>query len=84
MLHRIAVLEDLAKLTEKNLFIAIAQTVSMLGGIIFLHVNSFCRAVPPRQDCSFSLDSACFYNHYVKLQFKSAIHLIKFSSVDAY
>ena len=45
---------------------------------IFLRVNSFCQDVPPRQDCSFSLDSVCFYNYYVK----SAIHLIKFSSVD--
>ena len=42
------------------------QVRSHLGGMIFLHVNSFCQAVPPRQDCSFSLDSVCFYNYYVK------------------
>ena len=42
------------------------QVRSHLGGMIFLHVNSFCQAVPPRQDCSFSLDSACFYIYYVK------------------
>ena len=47
------------------------------SGTIFLRVNSFCQDVPPRHDCSFSLDSVCFYNYYVK----SAIHL-KFSSVD--
>ena len=37
-----------------------------LGGMTFLHVNSFYRAVPPTQDCSFSLDSVYFYNYYVK------------------
>ena len=37
-----------------------------LGGMIFLHVNNFCRALSPRQDCSFSLGSVCFYNHYVR------------------
>ena len=41
------------------------QVRSHLGGMIFFHVNSFCQAVPPRQDCSFSLDSACFYIYYV-------------------
>ena len=39
------------------------QVRSHLSGKIFLHVNSFCRAVPPRQDCSFSLDSIRFYNY---------------------
>ena len=24
-----------------------------LGGIVFLHINSFCPTVPVRQDCSF-------------------------------
>ena len=42
------------------------QVRSHLGGMIFLHVNSFCRTVPPKQDCSFSLDSACFCDYYVK------------------
>ena len=42
------------------------QVRSHLGGMFFLHVNSFYQAVPPRQDCSFSLDSAYFYNCYVK------------------
>ena len=46
-----------------------------------LSINSFCRAVPPRQDCSCSLDSVCFYDHYMK---KYAMYLIKFSSVDGY
>ena len=35
------------------------QVKSHLGEMIFLYVNSFCWAVPPRQDCSFSLDSLC-------------------------
>ena len=42
------------------------QVKSHLGGMIFVHVNSFCRAFPPRQDCSVSLDSVCFCNYYVK------------------
>ena len=42
------------------------QVRSHLGGMIFLHVNSFWQAAPPRQDCSFSLDSACFYIYYVE------------------
>ena len=29
------------------------QVTPHLGGMIFLHVYSFCRAVPPRQNCSF-------------------------------
>ena len=36
-----------------------------LGEMIFLHVNGFCWAISPRQDCSFSLDAVCFYNYYV-------------------
>ena len=43
-----------------------AQVRSYLGGIIFPRVNSFCWGVPPRQDYSYSLDSVCFYNYYVK------------------
>ena len=39
------------------------QVRSHLGGMIFLHVNSFCWAVPPRRDCSFSLVSVFFYNY---------------------
>ena len=42
------------------------QVRSQLGGMIFLHINSFCRVVPHRQNCSFSLDSLYFYNYYVK------------------
>ena len=42
------------------------QVRSHLGGMIFLHVNSFCQAVPPRLDCSFSLDSVCSYNYLAK------------------
>ena len=42
------------------------QVRSHLRGMIFLHVNSFWRAVPPRQDCSFSLDVVRFCNDYVK------------------
>ena len=42
------------------------QVRSHLGGMVFIHVISFCRAVPPRQDCSFSLDSVCFYSYYVQ------------------
>ena len=38
------------------------QVRSHLSGMIFLHVNRLCRAVPPTQDCSFSLDLVCFYN----------------------
>ena len=51
-----------------------SQVRSHLEGMILLHVNIFWRAVPPRQDCSFSLDSVCFYNYCVK----RAIHLIEF------
>ena len=43
------------------------QVRSQLGRMIFFHVNSFCQAVPPRQDCSLSLDSVCFCNYYVKM-----------------
>ena len=32
----------------------------------FSLVNTFCQAVQPRQDCSFSSDSVCFYIYYVK------------------
>ena len=39
------------------------QVISHLGGMIFLHVNRFCRTVPPRRDCSFSLDAVCFYSY---------------------
>ena len=39
---------------------------SHLDEMIFLHVNSFCQAVPPREDCLFSLDSACFYIYCLK------------------
>ena len=41
------------------------------GGMIFLHINSFCRAAPPKQDCSFGLDSVCFYKQLLdgKVQF---------------
>ena len=56
------------------------QVKSHLRGMMFPHVNSFWRAVSPRQDSSFSLDSVYFYNYYVT----SGIYLIKFSSVDAY
>ena len=31
--------------------LTLTQVRLNLGGIIFLHVNSFCQAVPPRQDC---------------------------------
>ena len=56
------------------------QVRSHLGGIIFLHVNSFCRAVPPRQYYSFSLVSVWFCDYYMKKCCSS----YKFSSVDVY
>ena len=46
--------------------LTLTKVWSHLGGIIFLHVNSFCRGVPRKQDCSFSLDSVCFCDYYVK------------------
>ena len=49
------------------------QVRSHLGGIILLHVNSFGRVVPHRQDCSFNLDLVCFYKYYLN----SVIHLYK-------
>ena len=55
------------------------QMRSHLGRMIFLHVNSFYRAVPPMQDYLFSLDSVCFC-----ITRKRSIHLIKFSTVDVY
>lgn len=36
------------------------------GEMICLHVNSFCRAVSPRQDCSFRSDLVCFYIYCMK------------------
>ena len=60
--------------------LTLAQVRSHLCGMVFLHANSFCWAVTPRQDCSFSFDSVYVCNYYVK----SAIHLLKFSSVDVY
>ena len=46
--------------------LTLTQVRSHLGGMVFLHVNSFCRGVAPKQDFSFSLDSVCFYDYYVK------------------
>ena len=43
-----------------------SQVGSHLGGIIFFHVSSFCGTVLPRPDCSFSLESVCFNNYFVK------------------
>ena len=37
-----------------------------LVGMIFFLCKQFFWAVPPRQDCSFSLNSLCFYNCYMK------------------
>ena len=42
------------------------QVRSYLGGMIYFHINSFCRAVSSKQDCSFSLDSVRFCNYYEK------------------
>ena len=42
------------------------QVRSNLDGMIFLHINSICQTVPPRQGCSFSLDLVCLYIYYVK------------------
>lgn len=36
------------------------------SGVIFLHVESFYGAVPPRQELLFSLKSVCFYRYFVK------------------
>ena len=56
------------------------QLRSHLVGMNFLHLNSFYQTVPPWQDCSFSLDLACF----IFITWKRAIHQYGFSSVDAY
>ena len=46
--------------------LTLTRVRSHLGGMIFLLVSSFCQADPPRQDCSLSLDSVCFYIYYLK------------------
>ena len=43
-----------------------SQVRSHLGGMIFFHVSSFRGTVLPRPNCSFSLDSVCFNNYFVK------------------
>ena len=43
-----------------------SQVRSHLGRMIFFHVSSFYGTVLPRPDCSFSLDSVCFINYFVK------------------
>ena len=77
---------DLGRMVYENGFIpprwdlTSTQVRYHLRGINFLQVNSYCRDVPPRQDCAFGLDSVCFY----KLMWKSAVPLIKFDILDVY